>query len=59
MFIRKTPPLLVEVSPHSSAAGVAERAKVTSETPLDNRLEAGTAPAHHAVPLNVGALVNE
>ncbi len=59
MFIRKTPPLLVEVSPPFPGVGVAERAKVTSETPLDNRLEAGTAPAHHAVPLNVGALLLE
>ncbi len=58
MSVLKTPSLLLEVSPHSSAAGVAERAKVTSETPLDNRL-VGTAPAHHAVPLNVGALLNK
>ncbi len=56
---RDVPPLLVEESLHFSAVGTAERAKVTSKTPLDDRLEADTAPTHHAVPLNVGAFLNE
>lgn len=43
MSVRRTPPLLIEVSPHSLVAGVAERAQDTSETPLDNRHEVAGA----------------